>query len=75
MAEEDPRTKGLGEDVKGKAKQVAGRVAGDETLEREGSAQQGKADAEREAAAKEKEAERARAEAQLHDADQRRNQP
>ena len=66
--------KGIVEDVKGKAKDVIGQVTGDPELEREGEAQQAKADAQREVAAKEAEAEKARAEAAAHEAEQRANQ-
>jgi uncharacterized protein YjbJ (UPF0337 family) len=53
--------KGVVEGVKGKAKEVAGAVAGRDDLYREGQAQQDKADAQRNAAQKEAEAESARA--------------
>ena len=49
--------KGVVEGVKGKAKEVAGPVAGRDDLYREGKAQQDKADAQRNAAQKEAEAE------------------
>ncbi len=49
--------KGVVEDVKGKAKEAAGAVSGQDDLTREGKAQQDKAAAQREAAAKEAEAE------------------
>ena len=65
---------GIVEDVKGKAKEVAGEIAGNEKLEREGEAQQAKADADREVAVKEAEAEKARAESEAHEAVQRANQ-
>jgi uncharacterized protein YjbJ (UPF0337 family) len=63
--------KGVVEDVKGKAKEVVGTVTGREDLEREGEAQQKKADAQRDVAAKEAQAEKARAEARAHEAEQR----
>jgi uncharacterized protein YjbJ (UPF0337 family) len=66
--------KGVVEDVKGKAKQAAGVVTGNDDLEREGEAQQGKADAQRDVAAKEAEAEKARAEAEAREAEQRAHQ-
>jgi uncharacterized protein YjbJ (UPF0337 family) len=66
--------KGIVEEVKGKAKEAAGVVTGDKDLEREGEAQQNKADAQRDVAKKEAEAERARAEAKAHEAQQRANQ-
>jgi len=62
------RPKGVVEGIKGKAKEAVGSLKGDRDLEREGEAQQDKADAEREAARKETEAARARAEAQVHEA-------
>jgi uncharacterized protein YjbJ (UPF0337 family) len=78
MAEKDsgPEAglKGIVEDVKGKAKDVVGQVTGNEQLEREGEAQQAKADAQRDVAAKEAEADKARAEAAAHEAEQRANQ-
>ena len=66
--------KGVVEDVKGKAKEVAGVITGRDELQREGEAQQDKADAQREVAAKEAEAEKARAEAAAHEAEQRSHQ-
>ncbi|RDI60553.1 microaggregate-binding protein 1 [Nocardia pseudobrasiliensis] len=56
---------GIIEDVKGKAKEVAGVITGDENLKDEGSAQQDKAEAQRTAAQKEAEAEKARLEAEV----------
>ena len=55
--------KGVVEDVKGKAKEAAGALTGNDRLEREGEAQQSKA-----------EAEKARAEAEAQEAQQRANQ-
>ena len=66
--------KGVVEDLKGKAKDALGSVTGNSELEREGEAQQAKADAERDVAAKEAEAEKARAEAKAQEAQQRANQ-
>jgi uncharacterized protein YjbJ (UPF0337 family) len=66
--------KGIVEDVKGKAKEAAGAIAGKDELRREGRAQQDKAGAERDVAAKEAEAEKARAEAEAHEAEQRSHQ-
>ncbi|MBA0045128.1 CsbD family protein [Mycobacterium sp. NPDC050853] len=60
--------KGVVEDVKGKAKEAFGKLTDDESLEREGQAQQDKAEAQREVAAKEAAAEKARAEAAVHQA-------
>ena len=53
--------KGVVEDVKGKAKEAIGTVAGRNDLVNEGMAQHDKADAQREAAKKEAQAEAARA--------------
>lgn len=63
--------KGVVEDVKGKAKEAAGTVIGNEDLEREGEAQQSKAEAQRDVAKHEAEAEKARAEAEAQEAQQR----
>jgi uncharacterized protein YjbJ (UPF0337 family) len=65
---------GAVESVKGKVKEVAGRVGGDEERELEGVEQQKKAKAEREVAAKEAQAEKARAEAEIHETGQRSHQ-
>jgi uncharacterized protein YjbJ (UPF0337 family) len=62
------------EDAKGRAKEAAGAVSGDESLKREGEAQQRKDKADREAARKEAEAQRARSEATAHEADQKANE-
>ena len=62
------------EDLKGKAKDLIGSVTGDERLEREGEAQQDKAQAERTVAKKEAEAEKARLEAEAYEAQQRANE-
>jgi uncharacterized protein YjbJ (UPF0337 family) len=59
--------RGIIEGIKGKFKEAGGAVADDESLRREGRAQQDKADAEREAAKRETEAARARAEEQVHE--------
>ena len=53
--------KGVIEGAKGKLKEAAGVVTGNENLEKEGEAQQAKADAQRDVAVKEAEAEKARA--------------
>lgn len=66
--------KGIVEDVKGKVKEAAGAVTGQDELRHEGRAQQDKAAAEREVAAKEAEAEKARAEAVAREAEQRAHQ-
>ena len=65
---------GVVEDLKGKAKDVAGSITGNEKLEREGEAQQSKAQAEREVASHEAKAEAKRAEAEAQEAQQRANQ-
>ncbi|HYL52585.1 MAG TPA: CsbD family protein [Acidimicrobiia bacterium] len=65
---------GVAEGVKGKVKEAAGALTGDERLKREGEAQQEKADAERQVAQKETEAEKARAQARAHEAEQKANQ-
>jgi uncharacterized protein YjbJ (UPF0337 family) len=70
MAESGPKAglEGVVEDVKGKAKEVAGRVTDNESLEKEGRAQQDKARAEREVAEHEAKAEKARSEAAANEA-------
>ena len=65
---------GVVEDVKGRAKEAAGAVSGNEPLKQEGEAQQDKAAAQRDVAAKEAEAEKARAEASAAEAEQRSHQ-
>ena len=62
------------EEVKGRAKEAAGAAAGDESLRKEGRAQQDKADAERDVATKEAEADKARAAAAVHESKQRAHQ-
>ena len=76
MAESGPKegAKGVVEDVKGKAKEVVGRMTGNENLEAEGEAQQDKAKAAREVAEHEAKAEAARGEESLHEAEQRAQQ-
>lgn len=78
MADEDTGPKagaeGVVEDVKGKAKEVAGTVTGTEDLRKEGKAQQDKAESERQVAEKEAEAEKARSEARANEAEQRSEQ-
>lgn len=66
--------KGAVEDVKGKVKEAAGTLTGNEDLEREGEAQQSKAEAQRDVARKEAEADKARTEAEAQEAQQRANQ-
>jgi uncharacterized protein YjbJ (UPF0337 family) len=62
---------GIVEDVKGKAKEVIGKVTGKQHLEDEGRAQQDKADAQRNVAEHEAKAEAARADAATHEAAER----
>ena len=66
--------KGVVEGVKGKAKEVIGAVTGRDDIQREGQAQQDKADAQREAAQKEAEAESARAAAKANEAREKAEQ-
>jgi len=66
--------KGVVEDLKGKAKEVIGEVTGDDSKEREGRAQQEKAQSERDVAKHEAEADAARSEAAVHEAEQRSHQ-
>jgi uncharacterized protein YjbJ (UPF0337 family) len=66
--------KGVVEGVKGKAKEVIGAVTGRDDLQREGQAQQDKADSQREAAQKEGEAESARAAAKANEAREKAEQ-
>ena len=63
--------KGVVEDVKGKAKEAAGVLSGNDRLQEEGEAQQDKADAQRDVAKREAQAEAARAEAKEKEAEQR----
>jgi uncharacterized protein YjbJ (UPF0337 family) len=67
-------TKGVVEDVKGKAKEAAGTVLGNDSMQREGEAQQDKAESQREVAGKEAEAEKARAKAAADEARERAEQ-
>jgi uncharacterized protein YjbJ (UPF0337 family) len=64
----------VAEDVKGKVKEVAGRIGGDDEREREGIAQQKKADAQRDVARKEAQAEEARGEVKAHDIEEASHQ-
>ncbi|MGN2640242.1 microaggregate-binding protein 1 [Nocardia takedensis] len=61
---------GVVEDIKGRAKEAAGAVTGNENLREEGRAQQDKAESQREAARKEAEAEAARSAADVNEARQ-----
>jgi uncharacterized protein YjbJ (UPF0337 family) len=65
---------GEGEDIKGRVKEAAGALSDNDSLEREGEAQQGKAASEKEARAKQAEADEARADAAGDEAAQRANQ-
>jgi uncharacterized protein YjbJ (UPF0337 family) len=65
---------GIVEDVKGRAKEAVGAVSGNESLKKEGEAQQDKAAALRDVAAKEAEAEKSRAEASAAETEQRSHQ-
>jgi uncharacterized protein YjbJ (UPF0337 family) len=66
--------KGVVEEVKGRAKEAAGTLTGNERMKDEGRAQQQKADAQREVAEKEAAAEKARARSEAKEAEQRANQ-
>lgn len=66
--------KGVAEEVKGRVKEAAGTLTGNDRLQREGEAQQQKADAERDVAKKEAQAEQARAKAEAKEAEQRSHQ-
>jgi uncharacterized protein YjbJ (UPF0337 family) len=66
--------KGVVEDLKGKTKDAVGTVTGNDSLKREGQAQQDKAEAEREVARKEAAAESARGEAKAHEAREKAEQ-
>jgi uncharacterized protein YjbJ (UPF0337 family) len=66
--------KGVVEGVKGKAKEAAGAVTGRDDIQREGQAQQDKADSQREAVKKEAEAESARSAAEANEARQKSQQ-
>ncbi|MEC3957479.1 CsbD family protein [Nocardia sp. CDC153] len=65
---------GFVEGVKGKAKEAAGTVFGNEDLRDEGRTQQDKAEAQRDAAKKEAQAEKDRAEAEAEERRQRAQQ-
>jgi uncharacterized protein YjbJ (UPF0337 family) len=66
--------KGVVEDVKGRVKEAAGAIVGDDSKVREGQAQQDKAAAQREVAEKEAAADRARREADVHEVRERSQQ-
>lgn len=65
---------GVDEDVKGKAKEAAGAIAGKDDVRDGGRTQQDKVAAERDIAAKQAEAEKARVAAEAHEAEQRSHQ-
>jgi uncharacterized protein YjbJ (UPF0337 family) len=67
----DAGVSGVFEDVKGKAKEVAGNVTDDDRLREEGKAQQDKARADRDVAEHEGKAEAARAKSEAHEAKER----
>jgi len=67
-------TKGVVEGAKGKVKEAAGALSGDDEMRREGQAQQAKSGALRDVARKEAEAEKARLEAEAREAEQRSHQ-
>lgn len=72
MADEGSKSAGnIAEDVKGKTKEVAGEVLGQDSLEREGKATQKKVDADEEAAQRQAEADKARAEEREAEAEER----
>jgi uncharacterized protein YjbJ (UPF0337 family) len=66
--------RGVVEGVKGKAKEAAGSVLGQDDLAREGKAQQDKAEAQRDAAKREAEAEAARGSAETAEKKQESHQ-
>jgi len=66
--------KGITEDAKGKIKEAAGALTGNDSLQREGKAQQDKAESQREVARKEAAAEKARAKAAADEARERAEQ-
>ena len=66
--------KGVAEGVKGKLKEAAGSLTGDESMKAEGQAQQDKADSQREVAKHEAQAEKARAEAAAAEREERAHQ-
>lgn len=76
MDESGPKAgvSGIAEDLKGKAKEAVGAATGNESLKREGEAQQDKAAAEREVAGREAQADKARAEAAAAEAAERSHQ-
>jgi uncharacterized protein YjbJ (UPF0337 family) len=76
MADSGPKAgaKGVFEDIKGKAKEVAGNITGNEAMQDEGRAQQDKARAAREVAEHEAKAEAARGEESMHEAEERVHQ-
>lgn len=65
---------GMGEKIKGTVKETAGKVTGNEDTEREGEAQQKRAQKSDEASRHEEEAERKRAEQAGHKGDQVRRE-
>jgi len=76
MTDSGPKAgaKGIGEDIKGKAKEVIGKLTDNDSLTEEGRSQQDKADAARDVAEHEAKADAARGRASLHEAEQRIHQ-
>lgn len=72
--EKQEGVKGAVEDIKGKAKETAGTFLGNDSMEREGKAQQDKAEAQQRVAEKEAEAKRAEEEAAISEVRERREQ-
>lgn len=66
--------KGVAEDLKGRAKEAVGALTGDQSMRREGEAQQDKAAAQKDVARKEAEADAARARSTEKEAEQRMHQ-
>jgi uncharacterized protein YjbJ (UPF0337 family) len=66
--------KGTVEDIKGRVKETAGTFLGNDNMEREGAAQQDKADAQQQVAEKEAEARNAEQDAAAAEARERRSQ-
>jgi uncharacterized protein YjbJ (UPF0337 family) len=72
MSEQDEQS--IGEKLKGLGKEAAGKVTGDEDLEREGEAQQKKAQKEEEAERLEEQAEQKKRQAAGHEGEQTKRQ-
>ncbi|HEX2130356.1 MAG TPA: CsbD family protein [Actinophytocola sp.] len=74
MSDKNEGVRGAVEEIKGRFKEAAGAMVGDDATTREGQAQQDKAESQREVAEKEAEADRARAEAAQHETRERSQQ-